>query len=81
MTASKRTLTPLYAAVQFFFWFAYGTAVNFASVYLLACGLSNTAIGLISAAACALSVLLQPLIASYADREKSPSVRSLLLIS
>ena len=79
MTSSKRTLTPLYAAVQFFFWFAYGTAVNFASVYLLACGLSNTAIGLISAAACALSVLIQPILAAWADREESPSVKAILL--
>ncbi|MBQ7656806.1 MAG: MFS transporter [Clostridia bacterium] len=74
-------LTTSYAAIQFFFWFVYGTALAFASPYLLACGLSNTAIGGISAAACALSVALQPLIASYADRGTSPSVKTFLLIA
>ena len=72
-------MTVLYGAIQFFFWFAYGTAVNFSSVYLLDCGLSNTAIGVINAVACAVSVVLQPLVAAYADREKSLSIRVILL--
>ena len=29
--------TVSYAAIQFFFWFAYGTALAYASPYLLAC--------------------------------------------
>lgn len=72
-------MTVLYAVLQFFFWFAYGSAVNFSSVYLLACGLSSTVIGMISSAACALSVILQPLLASYADRERSLSIKTILL--
>ena len=72
--------TASYAAVQFFFWFAYGTALAYASPYLLACGLNNTAIGLINAAACALSVLIQPALAAYADREKSPSLKTILTV-
>ena len=74
-------LTASYAAVQFFYWFVYGTALAFASPYLLDCGLSNTTIGLISAAACALSVVLQPGVAAWADKEKSPSVKTLLLFA
>ena len=77
----KGRLTASYGAVQFFFWFVYGTALAFASPYLLDCGLSNTEIGLISAAACALSVLLQPAVSAYADREKSPSIKTFLLIA
>ena len=77
----ERGLTVSYGAVQFFFWFVYGTALAYASPYLLDCGLSNTVIGLISAAACALSVLLQPAVAAYADREKSPSIKTILLIA
>ncbi len=73
-------ITVSYAAVQFFFWFAYGTALAYASPYLLACGLSNTAIGLINAAACALSVLIQPALAAYADREASPSLKVILTV-
>ena len=78
---NKSFLTAAYAAIQFFFWFVYGTALAFASPYLLVCGLSNTAIGLISAAACALSVALQPIVASYADQERSPSVKAFLLMA
>ena len=74
-------LTVSYGAVQFFFWFVYGTALAYASPYLLDCGLSNSMIGLISAAACGLSVLLQPIVAAYADREKSPSIKTMLLIA
>ena len=73
-------MTASYAAIQFFFWFAYGTALSYASPYLLACGLSNTAIGLINAAACALSVLIQPTLAAYADSEKSPSLKVILSV-
>ena len=32
-------LTVSYGAVQFFFWFVYGTALAYASPYLLDCGL------------------------------------------
>ena len=32
-------LTVSYAAVQFFFWFVYGTALAYASPYLLDCGI------------------------------------------
>ncbi len=74
-------LTGSYGMVQFFFWFVYGTALAYASPYLLDCGLSNSMIGLISAAACGLSVLLQPIVAAYADREKSPSIKTMLLIA
>ena len=78
MRKNAFALTASYAAIQFFFWFAYGTALAYASPYLLACGLSNTAIGLINAAACALSVLIQPALAAYADKPKSPSLKRIL---
>ena len=81
MDRKAARLTVSYGAVQFFFWFVYGTALAYASPYLLECGLSNSMIGLISAAACGLSVLLQPIIAAYADREKSPSIKTMLLIA
>ena len=80
MAQKTKKFTPTYALVQCFYWFCYGTALSYASPYLLACGLSNTAIGLISAAVCALSVAVQPLLAAYADREGSLSVKTLVLI-
>ena len=75
------SITVRYALVQFFFWFAYGTVVNFSSVYLLACGLSNTAFGVINAVASLLAVLVQPVLAARADREGKLSVRGMLLFS
>ena len=75
------SVTAHYALVQFFFWFAYGTVVNFSSVYLLACGLSNTAFGVINAAASLLAVLVQPLLAARVDGGGKLGVRGMLLVS
>ena len=80
MKTSSVKWTLSYAAIQFSFWFVYGTALSYASPYLLTCGLSNTAIGLISAVACTLSVLIQPALAAYADQKESPSIRILLIL-
>ncbi len=73
-------MTIHYSKIQLFFWFIYGAIVNFASVYLLANGASNTACGIVSAVACILSIFIQPWIATYADKEKSLSVKALILI-
>lgn len=72
-------MTTYYAIIQFLFWFTYGSAVNFASVYLLANGASNTMYGIVSAAAGALSIFIQPRVAAYADRDDSLSVKQLVL--
>ncbi len=74
-------MTALYSIIQFLFWFAYGSSVNFASVYLLENGATNTLYGIVSSAACLLSIFLQPMIATYADKENSLSVKKLILIA
>ena len=79
MEQKTKKFTLTYALVQCFYWFCYGTALSYASPYLLSCGLSSTTIGLISAVACALSVAAQPLLAAYADREGSLSLKTLVL--
>ena len=73
-------LTVHYSLIQFFFWFSYGATVSFAGVYLLSNGATNTVCGIVSAVASALSVFIQPWVASYADRENSLSVKTLVLI-
>lgn len=73
-------MTLHYSIIQFFFWFAFGNVLNFASVYLLDSGMSNTQIGVFSAAACALSVLIQPVLAAYADKEHSISLKSIISV-
>ena len=66
-------MTIHYSAIQFFFWFAFGNVLNFASVYLLDNGMTNTQVGIFSASACAITVLIQPFLAAYADKERSVS--------
>ena len=79
MANNKKNLTIIYAAVQFSYWFLFGAVNNFASVYLLSSGFKNTAIGLVAALGCSFAVLLQPLIASYADRDDSPSLKTIII--
>lgn len=72
-------LTARYAFVQFSFWMNFASIVGFASIYLLSTGFSNTQIGIMIAVAGILSALLQPMIASYADRPASPSLKKITL--
>ena len=53
--------------------------MGYASVYLLDKGFTNTQIGFLTAVGCILSAVLQPALASYADKPESPSVRTMLL--
>lgn len=71
-------MTCHYSVIQFFFWFAFGNILNFASVYLLDAGMTNTQVGVFSAAACALTVLIQPFLAAYADRPDSVSLKTII---
>ncbi len=54
--------------------------VGFVSVYLLELGFSNTQIGILIAVAGALTAILQPVVASYADRPSSPSIKKIMLV-
>ena len=72
------SVTARYAVILFLFWFQYGTVCNFAAVYLLPMGLSNTAVGLVSSLSAGLSILLQPSLAAWADRKDGPSVKTIL---
>lgn len=64
-----------YACVQGFFWMQYGAVSGFSSIFLLGRGFSNTRIGMIIAASGACSAVLQPVVAGYADRPDSPSLK------
>ena len=74
----KKDRTYAYSALQMFFWMFYGVAFGFTSVYLLPAGLTNTQIGMLTAAACLAAALLQPAAAAWADDPKGPSLRALL---
>lgn len=79
-TGNKDDLTVRYAFIQCFFWMMFGGAVGFVSVYLLDCGFTNTQIGMLIAVAGSFSAILQPVMAGYADKEKSPSLKILLIL-
>lgn len=70
-----RNLTLRFSFLQLFVWFCFAPIMGYASVYLLSKGFSNTTIGMVSAAGGIASALLQPVVASYADREKSLSLK------
>ncbi len=73
-----KKLTIIYAAIQFFYTFAFGAVNNYSSVYLLPCGLTNTEIGVLFAVSCALAIWLQPAVGSYADRKDSFSIKTII---
>ncbi|MBQ8562382.1 MAG: MFS transporter [Firmicutes bacterium] len=70
-----------YGSVHGFYWMSYGAICSFASVFLLACGYSNTDIGIMGAASNVAAVFLQPLMADVADRSKRFSLVSVSSIA
>ena len=66
--------------IQSFFWMNFAAIMGFSSIYLLDCGITNTQIGMIIAAAGIISAILQPVVASYADRPSSASLRRIVAV-
>lgn len=79
MSRSKN-LTIKYAFVQGFFWMNFAVIMGFSSLYLLDIGFSNTDIGLVIAVAGIISAILQPVVAGYADRPSSPSLKKIIFL-
>ena len=63
-----------YSMIQGSYWMIFGVICSFASVFLLSKGYSNSEIGIIIAAANVLSVVIQPVVADFADRTKKISL-------
>lgn len=78
-TAKQQNLTVSYSFIQGFYWMNFSAIMGFASLYLLDGGFTNTEIGMIIAIAGIISAILQPLIAGYADRSSSPSLKKIVL--
>ena len=76
----KRNLTLNYVAIQIGMWAMYAPLMGYTSVFLLTKGFSNTEVGVISGLGCIISTVLQAMVSSYADREKSKSVKVLLMM-
>lgn len=74
----EKRLNLSYACIQGSYWMIYAVVGSFASVFLLARGYSNSEIGVILAVANVVAVVLQPIIADYADRSKRVSLVGLI---
>ena len=78
--AAKPDITVRYSAIQGLFWLNYCILGGFANVYLLEHHFSNSMIGAIVAVSGILSACCSPLVAAYADRPESLSVRKILTL-
>lgn len=73
-----KLLNITYSCVQGTFWMYYGVVGTFASVFLLARGYSNSEIGVVLAAGNVLAVILQPVLADFADRSRKVSLNGII---
>ena len=73
-------LTFPYARLQMFYWMNMAVTAGYASFFLLGAKLTNSQIGLLLAAGGLLSALIQPLLAAFADKSSSLSVRFLMML-
>ena len=78
-TGNGQDLTARYSAAQMFFWMELATISGYAAYYLLDAGMTNTQVGIHLALGAAASTLIAPLLAAYADKPQSPSVKMLQL--
>lgn len=69
-----------YSIINFFYWMCLASIQGYAAFYLLDSGMSNTGIGLLLGIGGLLSALIQPFIASWADRPNGPSVKTLTIV-
>lgn len=80
MDKIAKQLTIKYSILQGTYWMTQCSIGSFAAVYLKAKGFTNVKIGLVMALAAVLSIILQPMIASFADKSKKISLRHLVII-
>ena len=77
MTGTKN-LTPRFSLQQMLYWALYAGPISFAAAYLLDKGFRPAQVGVVLACANFGSCLLQPVLASYADRARRPVLPGLL---
>ena len=73
-------ITVVYCLIQFAYYLAFCSIINYASVYLTACGLSNTLIGVTIAVGMIASVFITPVISSIADRNHAITPKKILIV-
>lgn len=68
-----------FCVIQGLYWGCYCIVYAYASVYLLAKGLTSSQIGYLIAAGSGLSVIIQPILGNLADRSKKPILHKLTI--
>lgn len=76
----KDSLNGTYACLQGSYWMMYCSVFGFASVFLLSHSFSAGSIGILLAWANIMSALLQPWVASIADRSRRVNLKELMLL-
>ena len=76
-TQQPQDLTAQYSVIQMLFWMELVTISGYAAYYLLDAGMTNTQVGFVLALGAAVSAVLQPAVAAWADRPQSPSIKKL----
>ena len=68
-----------FCVIQGLYWGCFCIVYAYASVYLLAKGLTSSQIGYLIAAGSGLSVIIQPILGAWADRSKKPILHKLTI--
>lgn len=76
----SRELTLKYALLQSVFWICQCFVLGFANVYLKSRGFDNTQVGITLSLASVLSIIIQPLVAGFADRTTKVSLRTITMV-
>ncbi len=79
MEKLARQLTIKYSFLQSAYWISQCSIFSFAAVYLHYKNFDNVQIGLVLSLAAVLSIILQPLVASFADKSKTISLRHIVI--
>lgn len=79
MEQLAKQLTLKYAFLQSTFWMSQCCIYSFAAVFLQSKNFDNMQIGLVIALAAILSIILQPLVAAFADKSKQISLRYIVI--
>lgn len=66
----RRHITACYSVIQAFYWVTYTLMFSFTSLYLLDCGYSNSAIGVMLGLCFGFSAVLQPMLAALFARSR-----------
>lgn len=79
MEKTSRQLTIKYALLQSTYWISECIIYSFAAVYLQYKNFNNTQIGIVLSLSAIISIILQPVVSSFADKSKKKTVRNIIL--